>query len=125
MGGGRQVLQSNVSGSEADPIDTWSCYSSDGRDLIEDWKNDKAKRNASHAFVSNNSELENLDLNADFVLGVFANGHLKMEHERDRGAEGMPSLSNMTAKAVEVLRRNEKGFVLVVSGRVVLWGLFC
>lgn len=115
MGGGRQVLQSNVSGSEADPIDTWACYSQDGRDLIADWVEEKIARNVSYALVGNSGELENLNLRADFVLGVFANGHLKMEHERDRGAEGMPSLSNMTAQALQVLRRNEKGFVLVVS----------
>lgn len=38
-----------------------------------------------------------------------------MEHERDRGPKGMPSLTNMTEKAIELLRRNKKGFVLVVS----------
>lgn len=48
-------------------------------------------------------------------VGIFANGHLKMEHERDRGPKGMPSLLNMTEKAIQILKRNHNGFVLVVS----------
>nr|CAI5860844.1 unnamed protein product [Callosobruchus analis] len=44
MGGGRQCLQSDVEGSPADPIDTWSCYSKDGRDLIRDWTAEKSRR---------------------------------------------------------------------------------
>lgn len=69
MGGGRQVLQSKVNGSESDPIDTWCCYSTDGRDLIEDWKNEKKNRNVSYSFVSNTNDLENVDVNSEFVLG--------------------------------------------------------
>lgn len=69
MGGGRQVLQSNVEEQNNDPIDTWACYSKDGRDLIKDWKDDKVRRNTSHAFVSNNGELNNLNTSSEFVLG--------------------------------------------------------
>lgn len=38
-----------------------------------------------------------------------------MEHARDKEPNGMPSLSNMTAKAIEILSKNPKGFVLMVS----------
>lgn len=70
MGGGRQCLVSNVNGTESDPIDTWSCYSSDGRDLINDWKLDKLKRQLKHAIVQNNHELDSLDANkVDYLLG--------------------------------------------------------
>lgn len=72
MGGGRQCLVSNVTDSKEDPIDTWSCNSKDGRDLIRDWTLDKQKRNLKHAVVSNNEELENLDhKNSDYVLGSY------------------------------------------------------
>lgn len=71
MGGGRQCLVSNVTDSKEDPIDKWACYSKDGRDLIRDWTLDKEKRKLSHAVVSNNEELQNLDhKNADYVLGM-------------------------------------------------------
>lgn len=70
MGGGRQCLLSNVSDTPADPIDRWSCVSADGRDLIRDWASDKEKRKLHHATVTNNEELERLNVeNVDYVLG--------------------------------------------------------
>lgn len=80
MGGGRQCLQSNVNGSDADPIDTWSCYSKDGRDLIEDWKTEKYNRDVSYQFLSNNEELENADVNKEFTLGEKNVAYLHNEH---------------------------------------------
>lgn len=117
MGGGRQCLQANVIGSDADPVDTWSCYSkADGRDLIADWNTDKRNRGLSHVVVVNTGQLNSLNASAvDYVFGVFANGHLKMEHQRDKSLEGMPSLRNMTEKAIEILQRDPDGYVLVVS----------
>lgn len=71
FGGGRQCLVSNVTGSSADPLDIWACYSKDGRNLIRDWSNDKKSRNSKYAVVQNNGELDNLDTeNTDYVLGM-------------------------------------------------------
>ncbi|XP_055316563.1 alkaline phosphatase-like [Sitodiplosis mosellana] len=120
MGGGRQCLVSNVTDTKEDPVDRWACYSTDGRNLTRDWILDKEKRKLSHAVVSNNEQLENLDhKTADYVLGIFANGHLKYDHERGTGPKGMPSLTNMTEKALKVLKRNKNGFVLVVEGGMI------
>lgn len=119
MGGGRQVLQSNVEGSENNPIDTWSCYSTDGRDLIQNWIDDKRKRSVSYAFLQNNSDLQNLDLSTEYVMGIFANGHMKMNYERDRSLNGSPSLTNMTETAIKVLQKNTNGFILVVEGGMI------
>ncbi|KAJ8913233.1 hypothetical protein NQ315_016176 [Exocentrus adspersus] len=119
MGGGRQCLQSGVNDSEADPIDTWSCYSKDGRNLIEDWKGDKANRMTSYQVITNNLELENLDHLTEYTLGIFANGHLKLDHARDRGPNGMPSLTNMTEKAIRLLSKNSNGFFLMVEGGMI------
>lgn len=70
MGGGRQCLVSNVTTSPNDPVDTWSCYSTDGRDLIHDWHIDKEQRQLRHAILQNNNDLTNLNANNnDFVLG--------------------------------------------------------
>lgn len=103
MGGGRQCLVSNVTTSPNDPVHTWSCYSTEGRDLINDWHIEKEQRQLRHAILRNNNDLTNLNANNnDFVLGksvvsftfsifglttaftrrlffvgIFTNGHLK------------------------------------------------
>ncbi|KAK4874693.1 hypothetical protein RN001_014053 [Aquatica leii] len=119
MGGGRQCLVSDVTGTSDDPIDTWSCFSRDGRNLIEDWKISKSKSGVSHAVVANNNDLNTLKLNTEYVLGIFANGHLKMNHERNPAPHGMPSLTNMTEKAILLLQNNRNGFFLMVEGGMI------
>ena len=70
MGGGRQCLVSDVKGSQSDPIDTWACYSKDGRNLIRDWQIEKRKHGYSHAVLTNSSDLNNFNtLATDYVLG--------------------------------------------------------
>lgn len=70
MGGGRQCLVSNVTSTQEDPVDTWACYSRDGRDLIRDWTLDKQKRKLKHAVVTNNDQLAKLNhRNTDYVMG--------------------------------------------------------
>uniref|UniRef100_A0A1I8NM94 alkaline phosphatase n=1 Tax=Stomoxys calcitrans TaxID=35570 RepID=A0A1I8NM94_STOCA len=120
MGGGRQMLVSNVTGSLADPIDTWSCKSADGRNLIKEWTSVKKANNEAFVVAQNTGELEAIDAeNTDYVLGIFANGHLMYDFERDTSAKGMPSLKQMTLKALEVLRSKNQGFLLVVEGGMI------
>lgn len=69
MGGGRQMLKSNVSGNSRDPIDTWACYRQDGLDLITKWASDKKDRGKTHAVISNTNQLLELNKKTDFVLG--------------------------------------------------------
>lgn len=39
-----------------------------------------------------------------------------MEYEADRDPSNEPSIAEMTAKAIQILRKNEKGFFLLVEG---------
>lgn len=39
------------------------------------------------------------------------------DKDRDVGPNGHPSLSEMVTKAIDVLSRNQNGFVLIVSGK--------
>ncbi|CAG9123030.1 unnamed protein product [Plutella xylostella] len=117
MGGGRQVLVSNSSGSPSDPLDTWGCRRQDGADLIQEYRRRKEERGLRYRVVSNNEELESVNFNnTDYLLGIFANGHLQYEHEKDPGPAGMPTLAAMVDAAIRVLRKNEKGFFLMVEG---------
>ncbi|CAG2063650.1 unnamed protein product, partial [Timema podura] len=104
MGGGRQSLNTNLTLGPEDPLDTWSCRREDGLQLTRTWQEDKAERGARYALLNNTGDLTRLDAsNVDYVLGIFANGHLKYDFERDRSPEGMPSLSQMTSVAIKVL----------------------
>lgn len=120
MGGGRQVLKSNVSASEFDPIDTWACYRQDGRDLIADWTRDKFNKNLAYSVVKNNEELSRLDVNnVNYLLGIFANGHLEMDWKRERGPKGQPSLEEMTVAALQILQKSKQGYFLMVEGGMI------
>ncbi|XP_043279539.1 alkaline phosphatase, tissue-nonspecific isozyme-like [Venturia canescens] len=120
MGGGRQVMKSNASATQFDPIDSWACYSTDGRDLIAAWAEDKSARKMSHQVVQNNEELSKVDYEkVEFLLGIFANGHIKMDWEREKGPLGQPSLEDMTLAAIKILSKSPKGFVLVVEGGLI------
>ncbi|XP_068913388.1 alkaline phosphatase-like isoform X2 [Tenebrio molitor] len=119
MGGGRQCLQSGVGDLQGDPVDTWACYSKDGRDLVKDWEQDKKRRNKSYVTVKNNEELDKVDPSTEFVLGIFANGHMSMDYARDKSPKGMPSLANMTQKGLDILAKNPRGYIFVVEGGLI------
>lgn len=117
-------MQSNVAGNEDDPIDPWCCYSKDGRDLIADWEEDKKNRSLNYHYASNNQQLWDTPNNTEFLLGIFANGHLKMDWNRDRSPSGMPSLSNMTEAALGILKKHPQGYFLMVNtDRLILKGV--
>jgi alkaline phosphatase len=82
----------------------------DGRDLTRDW----VERRPRSAYVWNAKQLAAVDAaGTDHLLGLFGPDNLSFEFER--GAEE-PSLSEMTVRAIEILARNPKGFVLMVEG---------
>ena len=115
MGGGRQMLQSSLNDTDSDPIDKWACRSKDGRDLIEQWRQDKKSKKVSFEVVQNNQELSQVDYEkTDFLLGIFANGHIAMDWQRDKSPKGQPSLEEMTTAAIKILDKSDKGYLLVV-----------
>jgi alkaline phosphatase len=85
----------------------------DGQDLVQAWL---SRSNA--VYVWNKQEFDALDPSANQqVLGLFEPSHMQYEADRDQAAE--PSLSEMTAKAIDILSNNPNGYILQVeSGRV-------
>ncbi|XP_072945043.1 alkaline phosphatase-like [Epargyreus clarus] len=117
LGGGRQVLVSNSTGTATDPISKWSCYRKDGKNLIDEYKKDKESRGLKYNVVYNNKELKELNIDeTDCLLGIFSNAHLQYEFERDKSPSGMPSIGEMTETAIKVLKKNPKGYFLMVEG---------
>jgi alkaline phosphatase len=84
----------------------------DSKDLIN---NSKAQ---GYTFVYNESALKSVDANrTDMLLGIFDDDHMLYEQQRvNQTKNNEPSLAEMTEKAIEVLSKNPKGFLLMVEG---------
>jgi alkaline phosphatase len=85
----------------------------DGRDLAGEW----VRRRPRSAYVWSQQQLDALDpVATDHLLGLFEPRHMQFEADRPRDAAGEPSLSQMTAKAIDLLARSPSGFFLMVEG---------
>jgi len=92
----------------------------DGRNLIEEWEED------GYTYVDSANELENAEVildEGDRLLGLFG-GLYNMNYDLDRQQDkniGVPTLAEMTEKAIEVLSQDEDGFFLMVEGGSLDW----
>ncbi|MGJ8620011.1 MAG: alkaline phosphatase [Methylophilaceae bacterium] len=50
------------------------------------------------------------------LLGLFQPSHMHYEHDRPKDKAGEPSLADMTAKAIDILSQENKGYFLMVEG---------
>jgi len=110
LGGGRTEF---MTANQTDP--EYAGYPGkrlDGRDLIAEWQ---AKPGA--AYVWNAKQLAAIDASQTrHLLGLFEPEHMKYEYERPKDPAGEPSLSEMTRTALSVLKKNPKGYFLMVEG---------
>lgn len=90
---------------------------SDGRNIINEWIDDKKRQKLKYKFVENRKELLQKDKGIEYLLGVFDSDdmefHLKSDHEKK------PSLIEMTRTALTLLSKNEKGYFLFVYGKLI------
>ena len=83
----------------------------DGKDLTAEWLTRHDNQKA--AYVWNLEGFQAADPAAtDKLLGLFEPSH--MQYDVDRSDE--PSLADMTGKAIDILSKNPKGYVLMVEG---------
>lgn len=114
LGGGRAMF---LPKTQADPEEPGQYgLRKDGQDLTQRWLN----RFPNSAYVFDRQGFDSIDsAKVEHLLGLFASSHMAYEHDRAKDLGGEPSLSEMTAKAIEVLQKNPKGFVLMVeAGRI-------
>ncbi|MGI8641666.1 MAG: alkaline phosphatase [Pyrinomonadaceae bacterium] len=88
----------------------------DGRNLTDEW----LEKYQSSIYVWNKAQFDAVDAKkTKHLLGLFEPSHLKYNYDRPKDTAGEPSLSEMTAKAIDVLSNNKKGFFLMVeAGRI-------
>lgn len=86
----------------------------DGRNLVQTWRAGSGPRSAA---VMSVEEMKDLDLRkVDHLLGLFDQDHLPYEADRATQGAGVPTLTQMTTTAVDILSKNPKGYFLMVEG---------
>lgn len=83
------------------------------RNLIEESEEN------GYAIVENKDDLMDLNGKEKKVLGLFADGPMAPELDREMTEE--PSLAEMTTSAIDSLSTNKKGFFLMVEGSQIDW----
>ncbi|WP_281645747.1 alkaline phosphatase [Parendozoicomonas sp. Alg238-R29] len=113
LGGGRRNFIPNTMDDPEDAGKTGE--REDGRDLTAEWADRK-----NSAYVWNEADLDNVNTyTTDHLLGLFERSHMEYEADRLNDTGGEPSLAKMTGKAIDILKKNRKGFFLTVeAGRV-------
>lgn len=88
----------------------------DGRDLTAEW----TKKSNAHRYVWNKAAFEAVNpAEGPRLLGLFESSHMQWEADRAADPAGEPSLAEMTAKAIDILRQDKDGFFLMVeAGRI-------
>jgi alkaline phosphatase len=111
LGGGREFF---TAASASDPeYPQRAGRRRDGRNLLEEW----TKAQPQSIYVWKRDDLLRVDAKGTkHLLGLFEPSHMRYEADRALDAAGEPSLAEMTTKAIELLRRNRKGYFLMVEG---------
>lgn len=78
----------------------------------------KEAKETGYQFVNNRELLAGAG-STDKLIGLFAEGGLAPELDRD--TTDQPSLAEMSEKAIQVLNRNKDGFFLVIEGSKIDW----
>jgi alkaline phosphatase len=118
LGGGRENF---MLPTQRDPEETGRPGKRlDRRDLIAQWS---ARPGAS--YVWNKEQFDKVDISSTrHLLGLFERSHMRFDHDRlnppagetGRVAADEPSLADMTRTALKLLKKNPKGYFLMVEG---------
>lgn len=117
MGGGRRhFLPKDAAFNSGDEVSSVEGDRTDSRDLTAEWK----AKYSDGVYVMDQAGFDAVDAaNTTHLFGLFNESHMQYEADRKNDIAGEPSLTEMTAKAIDVLDNNDDGFFLMVeSGRI-------
>ncbi|XP_036670601.3 alkaline phosphatase [Drosophila suzukii] len=118
LGGGRSNFR-----DQSQPDETGVAgLRTDGRDLVKEWQEIKKQQGAEGKYVWSLKGLKDTDISkTDYLLGLFDTSHMPYHGDRGRThyENAIPSLSEMTEAAINLLSKNDEGYFLFVeSGRI-------
>ena len=113
LGGGRSYFTPNTT---VDPEYGSNGRRLDGRDLTTEW----TTKYSNSAYIWNRDQFLDVDTSTtDHLLGLFEPSHLQYEADRADDTAGEPSLAEMTSRSLDILKRNDNGYFLMVeAGRI-------
>ncbi len=111
MGGGRSKF---LTTADPDPENAGKTGERKSRNLVQEWTG------RGGTFVYDQKGFNAIDpATTGPVLGLFERSHMQFELDRAKDTAGEPSLTQMTEKAIRILKRGPKGFFLMVeAGRI-------
>lgn len=117
LGGGRRhFLPADSAFNSADAVSPTEGDRNDGIDLTAAW----SALYPDGRYIVDQAGFDAIDpAITPHLFGLFNESHMQYEQDRTNDIAGEPSLSEMTAKAIQILSRNEQGYFLTVeSGRI-------
>uniref|UniRef100_A0A671L0G8 Alkaline phosphatase n=1 Tax=Sinocyclocheilus anshuiensis TaxID=1608454 RepID=A0A671L0G8_9TELE len=114
IGGGRKYMTPKGFPDPEYPTDlSAQGQRNDNRNLVNEWLSMKEGKVAR--YVWNKTDFDAVDPEkTDYLMSLFEPGDLRFDVERDPSMD--PSISETTEKAIRILKKNPKGFFLLVEG---------
>ena len=115
-GGRREFLPNDPAANSQDARSSVEGDRNDSRNLVEEW----AALYPRGDYVIDQVGFDAVDAaTSENLFGLFNESEMHYEIDRKNDRAGEPSLTEMTAKAIDILDNNEQGFFLMVeAGRI-------